>query len=106
MAKQFYTRCSACNAKLGVPRVKRPMTTDLGLNSVGEGVRTEGFPKGDEEDLCNTCVGWITGVNAHVNPQWSYNYSPVTLKEVEGLDFGDIDEVNRAEAVYQGWCDD
>ena len=105
MAKQFYTRCTACDAKLGVPRVKRPVTSALGLNSTHTDV-TIGFPKGDEEDLCLKCVGWITGMNADMNAQWSYDFGPVTLKELEGVDYSDIDEVTRAEAVYQGWCDD
>ena len=105
MTKQFSFRCKACNSKLGVPRKKRPVTSALGLNSTYTDVTVD-FPKGDEEDLCLKCVGRINGINTDMNTQFSYDFGPVTLNEIEGVDYSDIDDVSRAEAVYQGWCDD
>ena len=105
MTKQFAFRCLACNTKM-LPRKKSPVTSSMGLNATcGPDVITD-FPKGDEEDLCQKCIGTISGINTDLNTQFSYDFGPVTLNEVEGIDYSDIDDVNRVEAVYQGWCDD
>lgn len=103
--KTFAFRCSGCDAKLLV-RKKSPVTTAWGLNSTcGPDVVVD-FPKQDEEDLCGKCLSTISGSNTDMNSKWSYDYTPYTKDEIEGVDYSEIDELNRAEAVYQGWSDD
>lgn len=58
--------CKACNNYVGYKR-KKPATTFTTVDSVTKESVIEGFPKKEEEDLCNTCLLSIRDMNSDLS---------------------------------------